>query len=87
MYFSFFLIPALWVVDIFLFNLLELIYNWKLFEYVQFCNEDTMSQKAHGTSDAPVQKDLRWSVSRDTADRICNFNRHCTTRHTHRSPH
>jgi hypothetical protein len=39
MYFSFFLIPALWVVDIFLFNLEELIYNWKLFEYIQFCNE------------------------------------------------
>ena len=27
MYFSFFLIPALWVVDIFLFNLEELIYR------------------------------------------------------------
>ena len=39
MIFSFFLIPALWVVDIFLFNLEELIYSWKLFEYVQFCNE------------------------------------------------
>ena len=23
--------------------------------YVQFCNEDTMSQKAHGTSEKPVQ--------------------------------
>ena len=39
MYFSMFLVPALWVVDIFLFNLNELLYNWKLFEYVQFCNE------------------------------------------------
>ena len=39
MYFSIFLIPALWVVDIFLFNLNELLWNWKLFEYVQFCNE------------------------------------------------
>ena len=44
--------------------------------YVQFCNEDTMSQKAHGTSEAAVQKALRWNVDRDTADRICNFNRH-----------
>ena len=35
-----------------------------------------MSPKAHGTSDKPVQKDLRWNVDRDTADRICNFNRH-----------
>lgn len=39
MYFSFFLVPALWVVDIFLFNLNELLWNWKLFEYIQFCNE------------------------------------------------
>ena len=44
--------------------------------YVQFCNEDTMSQKAHGTSEKPVQKDLRWQVDGSTADRICNFNRH-----------
>ena len=44
--------------------------------YVQFCGEDTMSQKAHGTSEKPVQKNLRWQVDRDTADRICNFNRH-----------
>ena len=35
-----------------------------------------MSQKAHGTSEAPVQKAPRWNVDRDTADRICNFNRH-----------
>ena len=39
MYFSFFLVPALYVVDIFLFNLNELLWNWKLFEYIQFCNE------------------------------------------------
>jgi len=43
---------------------------------VVFCNEDTMSKKAHGTSEKPVQKDLRWGVDYDTADRICNFNRH-----------
>ncbi len=35
-----------------------------------------MSQKAHGTSETPVQKDLRWKCDYDTADRICNFNRH-----------
>jgi hypothetical protein len=37
--FSAFLVPALWVIDIFLFNLQELLWNWKLFEYIQFCNE------------------------------------------------
>lgn len=44
--------------------------------YMKFCDEETMSQKAHGTSESPVQKELRWNVDRDTADRICNFNRH-----------
>ena len=38
--------------------------------------EDVMSQKAHGTSEKPVQKNLRWKCDYDTADRICNFNRH-----------
>merc|ERR1719215_1231494 len=38
--------------------------------------EEIMSQKAHGTSEKPVQKNLRWSCDYDTADRICNFNRH-----------
>ena len=38
--------------------------------------EEVMSQKKHGTSDQPVQKDLRWKCDYDTADRICNFNRH-----------
>jgi len=44
--------------------------------YVQFCGEDTMAPKAHGTSMAPVQEKLRWGVDRKTADRICSFNRH-----------
>ena len=35
-----------------------------------------MSQKAHGTSEQPVQKSLRWNCDYDTSDRICNFNRH-----------
>lgn len=38
--------------------------------------EDAMSQKKHGTSDAPVMQGLRWNCDFDTADRICNFNRH-----------
>eukprot|EP00591_Stephanopyxis_turris_P011002 CAMPEP_0195513482 /NCGR_PEP_ID=MMETSP0794_2-20130614/5126_1 /TAXON_ID=515487 /ORGANISM="Stephanopyxis turris, Strain CCMP 815" /LENGTH=206 /DNA_ID=CAMNT_0040641501 /DNA_START=42 /DNA_END=662 /DNA_ORIENTATION=- len=38
--------------------------------------EEIMSQKAHGTSEKPVQKDLLWGCDNETADRICNFNRH-----------
>ena len=38
--------------------------------------ESIMKKKAHGTSDTPVQQNLRWNVDRDVADRICNFNRH-----------
>ena len=38
--------------------------------------ETIMSAKKHGTSDVPVQENLRWGCDRDTADRICNFNRH-----------
>jgi hypothetical protein len=38
--------------------------------------ESVMSEKAHGTSDRPVQKDLRWKCDYETADRICNYNRH-----------
>jgi len=39
-------------------------------------DESIMSKKAHGTSEVPVQQNLRWSCSGETADRICNFNRH-----------
>ncbi|CAJ1920003.1 unnamed protein product [Cylindrotheca closterium] len=38
--------------------------------------EAIMSKKEHGTSHTPVQEKLRWDCDRDTADRICNFNRH-----------
>ena len=34
-------------------------------------SEDIMSQKAHGTSETPVQENLRWGCNRETADRIC----------------
>lgn len=44
--------------------------------YPVYCDESVMDQKAHGTSPAPVQKNLRWNCDYDTADRICNFNRH-----------
>mmetsp|Transcript_9826 Transcript_9826/g.11796 ORF Transcript_9826/g.11796 Transcript_9826/m.11796 type:complete len:269 (+) Transcript_9826:119-925(+) len=35
-----------------------------------------MKKKAHGTSERPVQQDLKWGVNRKKADKICNFNRH-----------
>ena len=39
-------------------------------------DESIMSQKAHGTSQTPVQKDLRYGCDQKIADKICNFNRH-----------
>lgn len=39
-------------------------------------DESIMSQKTHGTSEVPVQKNLRWNCDNEVADRICNFNRH-----------
>jgi len=38
--------------------------------------EEAMSQKKHGTSEKSVMSDLRWKCDFETADRICNFNRH-----------
>ena len=35
-----------------------------------------MSQKAHGTTDKPVQSALRFGCDFETADKICCFNRH-----------
>lgn len=43
-------------------------------------SEDIMSEKAHGTTSAPVQKVLRWNCDSDIADRICCFNRHLAER-------
>jgi len=39
-------------------------------------SEDIMAPKAHGTSDKPVMKELKWGCDYSTADRVCNFNRH-----------
>jgi len=39
-------------------------------------DEAIMDQKTHGTTEKPVQKDLRWDCDVSTADRICCFNRH-----------
>ena len=38
--------------------------------------ESIMAPKAHGTSEKPVQDNLRWGCDFQTADKICNFNRH-----------
>jgi hypothetical protein len=33
-------------------------------------SEDIMKPKAHGTSETPVQENLRWGCGRELADRI-----------------
>lgn len=43
-------------------------------------DESIMKPKAHGTSEVPVQSDLRWGCDSSLADRICNFNRHYAER-------
>jgi hypothetical protein len=39
-------------------------------KYPILADESIMSPKKHGTSDEPVQKDLRWKCDYETADRI-----------------
>jgi len=39
-------------------------------------SESIMKPKAHGTSEMPVQGNLKFSMDNQLADRICNFNRH-----------
>jgi hypothetical protein len=38
--------------------------------------DSLMAPKKHGTSDTPVQQQLRYGVDVKLADKICNFNRH-----------
>jgi hypothetical protein len=40
-------------------------------KYPVVADEAVMNKKAHGTSDKPVMKNLRWKCDYDTADRIC----------------
>lgn len=40
---------------------------------IQYGEETLMSQKAHGTSELPVQSDLLYGVNNKLADKICNF--------------
>jgi hypothetical protein len=42
---------------------------------IQYGEESIMKQKAHGTSEQPVQENLLYGVSNKLADKICNFNR------------
>ena len=35
------------------------------------CGEEVMAQKAHGTTETPVQENLRWNCEWKTADKIC----------------
>lgn len=44
-------------------------------EYPVMGEESLMDQKAHGTSETPVQEDLMYGCDRELADKICNFNR------------
>jgi len=51
--------------------------SWQMsFELpVRMGDEYMMVPRGHGTSNQPVQKDLRWRCDFDLADDICNFNR------------
>eukprot|EP00586_Coscinodiscus_wailesii_P010540 CAMPEP_0172507434 /NCGR_PEP_ID=MMETSP1066-20121228/203701_1 /TAXON_ID=671091 /ORGANISM="Coscinodiscus wailesii, Strain CCMP2513" /LENGTH=223 /DNA_ID=CAMNT_0013284987 /DNA_START=48 /DNA_END=716 /DNA_ORIENTATION=+ len=42
---------------------------------ITYGSEAIMSNKAHGSTETPVQENLRFGVSRKTADRICSYNR------------
>lgn len=61
-------------------------------QYPVIADESVMSKKAHGTSEKPVQKDLRWKCDYDTADRskLCrmgSFYYVVKTLLTHCTPH
>ena len=45
-------------------------------KYPIMADESVMSPKAHGTTETPVQDNLRWAVDQKVADNICSFNRH-----------
>lgn len=40
-------------------------------KYPVVADESVMNKKAHGTSEKPVMKNLRWKCDYETADRIC----------------
>ena len=43
---------------------------------IRFGDEDIMSPEAHGTTEMPVQEQLKFGVSQKLADKICCYNRH-----------
>ena len=43
---------------------------------IVYGGEQIMAQKAHGTSEMPVQSDLLYGANNKLADKICNFNRY-----------
>jgi peptide methionine sulfoxide reductase MsrB len=43
---------------------------------IQYGDEDLMRPKGHGTSESPVQSNLKYGVDVKLADKIVNFNRH-----------
>ncbi len=45
-------------------------------KYPIIAEDSAMNEKGHGTSEKPVQKNLKWGCDNALADRICNFNRH-----------
>eukprot|EP00041_Stephanoeca_diplocostata_P009183 m.139674 g.139674 ORF g.139674 m.139674 type:complete len:159 (-) comp17637_c0_seq1:262-738(-) len=45
-------------------------------QYPVMGDESIMSQKGHGTVAAPLQDNLKFGVDKETADRVCCFNRH-----------
>lgn len=69
---------ALLLLSIFIMgaNALNLFPSKTTSKYPVYCDESVMSKKAHGTTDKAVQQNLKWSVDRAVADKICSFNRH-----------
>jgi len=57
-------------------GILDMLGGQKGSDPVIYGDEKIMSNKAHGTSNTPVQENLRWGCDGKTADNICNFNRH-----------
>lgn len=45
-------------------------------KYPVYIEDEVMNQKAHGTCEKPVMRDIQWNCDYETADRISCFNRH-----------
>ena len=70
MLFAIVMIPALWICDIFLHNSLELIWNWKLFEYIEFCSERFRNRSRRWVGlDTSINEELPADLR--TLDQMC----------------